>query len=138
MSFKKLKVYQKAYELAMDVFEASKSFPKEETYSLTDQMRRASRSICSNIAEAYRERTYPKFFASKIKGADAETSEMLVWIDFAEDCGYISDEVHQSLTERYKEVGKMLGSMASHPERFVPKEVVSRQQEAVASQVKRE
>ncbi|MEE9167003.1 MAG: four helix bundle protein [Candidatus Neomarinimicrobiota bacterium] len=128
MSFKKLKVYENAYQLAMDVFKVSKSFPKEETYSLTDQMRRASRSICANIVEAYRERTYPRFFSSKIRGADAETSEMLVWIDFAKDCGYISSEVHQSLGERYKEIGRMLGSMATHPERFIPREVVGSNQ----------
>ncbi len=84
--FKNLKVYQLAYQLAMEIFEISKKFPKEETYSLTDQIRRSSRSVCSNIAEAYRKRRYPKNFTSKISDADGESSETLVWIDFVKNC----------------------------------------------------
>lgn len=121
MSFKKLKVYQKSYKLALDIFHISKSFPKQENYSLTDQIRRASRAICANIAEAYRARSYPKFFSSRIRIADSETSEMQVWIDFAKDCGYISQDVHQTLLDGYREVGKMLGTMVTYPERFVPR-----------------
>lgn len=119
--FKNLKVYQLAYQLAMEIFELSKKFPKEETYSLTDQIRRSSRSVCTNIAEAYRKRRYPKHFTSKITDADGEASETVVWIDFARDCKYISDEVHDSLILKYEEVGRMLGNMADHPEKFQPK-----------------
>lgn len=119
--FKSLKVYQLAYQLAMDIFNLSKKFPKEETYSMTDQVRRSSRSVCTNISEAYRKRRYPKHFTSKITDADGEASETVVWIDFAKDCNYISDEVHNSIVLKYEEVGKMLGNMADHPEKFQPK-----------------
>src|SRR6056297_1001551 len=120
-SFKGLKVYQLAYALAMDIFMISSHFPKEERYSLTDQIRRSSRSVCSNIAEAYRKRRYPKHFTSKITDADAEASETIVWLDFAMDCKYILQATHDHLENEYEEVGKMLGSMADHPEKFSPK-----------------
>jgi four helix bundle protein len=119
--FKSLKVYQLAYQLAMEIFDISKKFPKEETYSLTDQIRRSSRSVCANIAEAYRKRRYPKNFTSKISDADGETSETSVWIDFAKDCKYINEQIHESLIMKYEEVGKMLGSMADNPGKFIPK-----------------
>jgi four helix bundle protein len=119
--FKNLKVYQLAYLLATDIFELSKKFPKEETYSLTDQIRRSSRSVCTNIAEAYRKRRYPKNFTSKISDADGEANETIVWVDFARDCYYISVEVHDSIISKYDEVGRMLGNMADHPEKFLPK-----------------
>lgn len=83
----------------------------------TDQIRRSSRSVCSNIAEAYRKRIYPKHFVSKISDADSEASETLVWIDFSKDYKYISDDICNSLTERYSEVGKMLGGMEKYPEK---------------------
>ncbi len=121
-SFKDLKVYKQAYELAMEIFRVSHTFPKAETYALTDQIRRSSRSVCANIAEAYRKRRYTKHFTSKITDADGEASETVVWIDFAQDSGYISKEVHNTLIEGYHEVGKMLGGMANHPERFLPKD----------------
>ena len=119
--FKDLKVYKLAYEAAMKIFEISKSFPKEETYSLTDQIRKASRSVCANIAEGYRKRIYPKHFTSKISDADGECSETMVWLDFSKDCNYISLEIHKELTYSYEEIGKMLGGMALHPEKFLPK-----------------
>jgi four helix bundle protein len=105
----------------MEIFEISKIFPREETYSLTDQVRRCSRSVCSNIAEAYRKRRYPKHFTSKISDADGEASETTVWIDFAKDCKYINEKQLESLITGYEEIGKMLGSMADHPEKFIPK-----------------
>ncbi len=120
-SFKDLKVYQRAYELAMEVFNITKTFPKEETYALIDQIRRSSRSICANIAEAYRKRRYSKHFTSKITDADAEASETMVWLDFARESGYISPSDHNRLETGYREVGRMLGSMADNPERFLPK-----------------
>ena len=119
--FKSLKAYQLSYQLAMEIFIISKSFPKEETYSLTDQIRRSSRSVCANIAEAYRKRRYPKNFTSKISDADGEASETSVWIDIAKDCKYINEQVHKSLIIKYEEVGKMLGSMADNPGKFIPK-----------------
>lgn len=119
--FKDLKVYQLAYQLAMEIFNISKKFPKEEIYSLTDQIRRSSRSVCANIAEAYRKRRYPKDFTNKISNADGEASESSVWIDFARDCKYIDELLHDSLIRRYEDVGKMLGSMADNPEKFKPK-----------------
>ena len=121
-SFKSLKVYQMSYELAMDIFKITKSFPKEEKYSLTDQIRRSSRSVCSNLAEAYRKRRYPKSFTSKISDADSEASETVVWINFSYDCKYINEEIKERLLKKYEEVGKMLGGMANNPEKFLPKQ----------------
>ena len=120
-SFKSLKVYQLSYELAMDIFEISKGFPREEKYSLTDQIRRSSRSVCANISEAYRKRRYPKNFTSKITDADGEASESIVWINFAFDCKYIGEKEKEMLLNKYEEVGKMLGGMANNPEKFLPK-----------------
>lgn len=105
----------------MEIFVISKDFPKEEVYSLTDQIRRSSRSVCANIAEAYRKRRYPKNFTSKICDANGESSETMVWIDFAKDCKYINMEIHKSLNSGYEEIGKMLGSMANNPHKFKPK-----------------
>ena len=120
-SFKRLKVFQKSYKLAMEIFELSKTFPKEERYSLTDQIRRASRSVSVNIAEGYRKRRYPKHFTSKITDADAECSETIVWLDFSFNCNYISEEKKNELQYEYQEVGKMLGGMANNPDKFLPK-----------------
>ena len=89
-------------------------------YSLTDQIRRSSRSVCSNIAEAYRRRKYPKYFSAKITDSDVEASETLVWLDFSRDCLYMLDNVHESLKQRYEQVDKMLGSMADNAKRFLP------------------
>ena len=119
--FKSLKVYQLAYQSALEIYEISKKFPKEETYSLTDQARRSSRSVCANLAEAYRKRRYPKNFTSKISDSDGEASETMVWIDFAKDCKYIEEYTHLSLIAKYEEIGKMLGSMAENPLKFIPK-----------------
>jgi four helix bundle protein len=116
-----LKVYQLAYKLAMDIFNASKSFPKEEKYSLTDQIRRSSRSIAANIAEGFRKRQYPKMFVSKLADADGEATETQVWLDFARDCNYLSPDLHAELIQGYEDVGKMLGSMMSMPEKFMPR-----------------
>ena len=116
-----LKAYKSAYQLAMEIFEISKLFPKEETYSLTDQIRRSSRSVCSNIGEGYRKRIYPKHFTKKITDADGECSETMVWLDFALDCGYIKRDNHKTFYSGYQQVGKMLGSMALNPEKFLPK-----------------
>src|SRR6266498_3606153 len=115
-----LKVYQLAYKLALEIFEVSKAFPKEEKYSLTDQIRRSSRSVAANIAEGFRKRQYPKMFVSKLADADGEATETQVWLDFARDCGYISSDEHDVLLKAYIEIGRMLGSMISAPDRFSP------------------
>ena len=115
-----LKVYQLAYKLAMDIFNTSKSFPKEEKYSLTDQIRRSSRSIAANIAEGFRKRQYPKMFVSKLADADGEATETQVWLDFARDCNYLLPIHHAELIKVYEEIGKMLGTMMSMPEKFAP------------------
>jgi four helix bundle protein len=116
--YKDLKVYQLAFELAMKIFACSKLFPKEETYSLTDQVRRSSRSVCANIGEGYRKRMYPKHFLSKLTDADSECSETRIWLDFALACGYLSASDHQGLYQQYEEVGRMIGYMIRNPEKF--------------------
>jgi four helix bundle protein len=117
--FRDLKVYQMAFDLAMEIFEDSKKFPAEEKYSLTDQIRRASRSVAANIAEGYRKKQYPKMFASKMADADGEATETQVWIDSAHRCGYLPTVRQADLRRGYEEVGRMLGGMIAHPERFI-------------------
>ncbi len=116
--YKKLKAYQKAFELAMRIFEISKSFPKEERYALTDQIRRSSRSVCSNIAEGYRKRLYEKHFIAKLSDADMENTETQVWLDFALACRYITKEIKVELYNKTLEVGKLLGYMIRNTEKF--------------------
>jgi four helix bundle protein len=116
--FRDLKVYQLAYQLAMEIFRESRSFPPEEKYALTDQIRRSSRSVASNIAEGYRKKRYPKMFVSKMADADGEATETQVWLDFARDCGYLPKQVQERLTSGYEEIGRMLGRMILNPERF--------------------
>ncbi len=118
-SAKDLDVYKKAYELAMEIFEISKSFPKDERYSLTDQIRRSSRSVCLNLREAWAKRRYEAHFVSKLTDCDGEDSETDSSLDFAKDCGYINDEVHRALTAKNREVGKMLGGMMNNPSSFL-------------------
>lgn len=115
-----LKVYQLAYKLAMEIFNLSKTFPREEIYSLTDQIRRSSRSVATNIAEGFRKRRYPNMLVSKLTDCDGEATETQVWLDFACDCGYLSKDNHDRLTVGYEEVGKMLFGMISNPTRFAP------------------
>ncbi len=115
-----LKVFQLAYKLAMEIFRESKTFPHEERYSLTTQIRRSSRSVAANVAEGYRKRQYPNMFVSKLADSDAEASEAQVWLDFARDCGYLSQEHHSQLTKAYEELGRMLSGMMTQPEKFAP------------------
>jgi four helix bundle protein len=116
--FRDLKVYQMAFDLAMEIFQESKKFPVEEKYSLTDQIRRASRSVAANIGEGYRKKQYPKMFVSKMADADGEATETQVWLDFAHRYGYLSSLRQIELREGYEEVGRMLGGMIAHSERF--------------------
>ena len=117
-SFKDLIVYQKAYKLAMEIFEISKSFPKEEKYSLIDQMRRSSRSVTSCLAESSAKRRYEKSFVNKITDSLGEEFETESWLDYSNDCKYIQKETHERILSEYDEVRKMLISIINHPEKW--------------------
>ncbi len=123
MDYKGLLAYQKGFELAMEIFFLSKSFPKEEKYSLTDQIRRSSRSVCACIGESYRKRLYPAHFISKLSDSDMENSETQVWVDFAFECEYLDKEIHEKLSKKVKEVGKLLNYMILNPEKFGSKRI---------------
>jgi len=113
-----LKVYQLAFEAAMEIFELTKSFPKEEKYSLTDQIRRSSRSVCGNIAEGWRKRKYPKSFISKLTDSEGEAAETQVWLDFALKCKYITEQQHEQLYDKYEHIIAMLINMYTKPEQW--------------------
>ena len=104
-SFKATTVYKKAFTLTMEIFEISKSFPKEEVFSLTSQIRRSSRSVSTNLAEAYRKKIYVAHFIPKVTDSDMENSETGVWLDFALACAYINSEIHVKLTSENEEIG---------------------------------
>jgi four helix bundle protein len=117
-TFKDLIVYQKAYKLAMEIFELSRGFPKEEKYSLTDQIRRSSRSVTSNLAEAWAKRRYEKSFVNKLTDSLGEENETEVWLDYSKDCGYIQKSTHENLITEYLEVKKILISMINSPDKW--------------------
>src|SRR5512139_1466378 len=117
-SFRDLLVYQKARELSLEIFRLTKRFPREEAYSLTDQIRRSSRSIGAQIAEAWAKRRYEKHFVSKLTDAEGEQYETQHWIDVAQDCGYFDQSQAQSLREQCAEIGRMLGSMMAKSSLF--------------------
>jgi four helix bundle protein len=114
-----LEVYKKAFDTAMLIFEASKKFPREETYSLTDQIRRSSRSVCANPAEAWRKRRYKAAFISKLSDAESEAAETQVWIEFAITCGYLMRDRGTSLYQTYDEIVRMLVAMINRPQSWV-------------------
>ena len=118
MEFQDLLAYKKSVDAAMNIFEISKAFPKEEIYSLTDQIRRSSRSVSANIAESYRKRIYPKLYTSKLTDSDAENSETQVWLEYAWRCKYLSDELYNKLIQDSEEIGKLINYMVLHPEKF--------------------
>jgi len=113
-----LEVYQLAFKAAMEIFEISKRFPKEETYSLTDQIRRSSRSVCSNQAEAFRKRRYPKSFVSKLTDSESEAAETQTWLDFSICCLYITEKEHDDLYGTYENIIGKLVNMSLHPENW--------------------
>ena len=117
-SFKDLIVYKKAYKLAMEIFELSRGFPKEEKYSLTDQIRRSSRSVTSNLSEAWAKRRYEKSFVNKLTDSLGEENETEVWLDYSKDCGYIQEATHESLVNEFLEVKKILISMIISPDKW--------------------
>jgi four helix bundle protein len=118
-SAKELKVYKVGYDLAMKIFKVTKSFPNEETYALTSQIRRSSRSVCLNLREAWAKRRYEAHFLSKLTDCDGEANETDSSLDFAKDCGYISLSQHKGLVAQCAEVRRMLGGMINKAEAFI-------------------
>jgi four helix bundle protein len=119
VSHRDLEVYQRAFDAAMRIFALSKSFPKEEVYSLTDQIRRSSRSVCSNLAEAWRRRRYEAAFVSKVNEAEAEAAETQVWLEFAVRCDYLDRDEGRELYQAYDAILAGLVGMANHPDTWV-------------------
>jgi len=116
--YRDLKVYQMAYRIALDIHQFTKTFPKEEKYSLTDQIRRSSRSVPANLAEAWKKRRYEKAFISKLIDCAGEAGETEVWLDFSKDFGYLKDDQYQQLMQRYDEVNRMLYGMIDKAHKF--------------------
>src|SRR5205085_7750243 len=114
-SAKELMVYIKAYALAMEIQHASKRFPAEERYALTGQIRRSSRSVCTNLREAWAKRRYEAHFVAKLTDCDGENGETDTSLDFGKDCGYLTPAEHEHLSQLSAEVGKMLGAMIQNP-----------------------
>ena len=120
--YRELRVHQLAFETALRIFEISKKFPAEERYSLTDQIRRSSRAVCSNIAEAWRKRRYPASFVSKLSDSDAESAETAVWLDFCKAFSYITDKDHAELADHYDHICSQLALMMQEPGKWCPPE----------------
>ncbi len=120
-SHKDLKAYQKAFSAAMEIFELSKTFPKEEKYSLTDQIRRSSRSVCANLAEASRKRRYEGAFLAKLNDCEGEAAETQTWLDFAVECQYLDLETGQKLSSTYDEVLSILVKIINNPTNWLLK-----------------
>lgn len=118
-SYRELRVYQAAIEAAMKIFELTKTFPKEEIYSMTDQMRRLSRSVCSNIGEAWRRRRYKAAFIAKLNDSETEATETQVWLELAFRSGYISQEINDELFAEYESIIAQLVVMINQPEKWI-------------------
>jgi four helix bundle protein len=121
-SHHELDVYRLSFDSAMEIFELSKEFPTEERYSLTDQIRRSSRSVCSNLAEAWRKRRYQAAFVSKLNDAEAEAAESQSWIQFAVKCEYISAENGRELHQAYDHIIGKIVSMITKPDPWILRE----------------
>ena len=117
-SFRGLTVYKKAFSLSMELFQLTKKLPEDEKFGLISQVRRSSRSVCSNIGEGYRKRKYPAHFISKTTDADMENSETQVWLDYALACEYIGKDKFDELFSKSEEVGKLLNHMITFPEKY--------------------
>lgn len=126
-SYKDLEVYQMAFDCAMQIFDITKKFPKEEKYSLTDQIRRSSRSVCSNIAESWRKRRYKMAFISKLNDAETEADETLVWLEFSLRCSYIDESTYKFLVDVYDKIIGKLVMIISAPDRWLLKDVDNRE-----------
>ena len=123
--YRDLKAYQLSYNLAMEIFEITKLFPREEKYSLVDQLRRSSRSVPANIAEAWKKRMYQKMFISKVIDAAGEAGETEVWLDVAKDAGYLKTDDYQRIFEKYEEVNRMLYGIVEKSDKFCAKNYAS-------------
>jgi four helix bundle protein len=119
LSHRELEVYQRAFEAALGIHEASKSLPKEEIYSLTDQIRRSSRSVCANLAEAWRRRRYEAAFINKLSECEAEVAETQVWLEFAAKCGYLDRDRALAFYNAYDRILATLVGMINHPESWI-------------------
>jgi four helix bundle protein len=117
-SHRDLETYQITFGAAMEIFELTKKFPKEEKFSLTDQIRRASRSVCANLGEAFRKRRYPKSFSAKLSDSEGEAAETQVWLDFSLECGYMEKVAYERLFQVYEQVIGKLVNMALNPEKW--------------------
>ena len=116
--FKDLTAYKKAFQQGCEIFDLTMSFPKSEQYSLTDQIRRSSRSVCANLAEAYWKRDYQRHFLLKLTDCLGENSETIVWLDFALHCKYINTEIYNKQIELNIAVGKLLSHMYNNPDKY--------------------
>jgi four helix bundle protein len=126
-SHRELDVYKMAFDAAMEIFEVSKRFPREETYSLTDQIRRSSRSVCSNLAEAWRKRRYEAAFIAKLSDCEAEAAETQTWLDFAQACGYLPADKTQPLHQTYDHIiGKLVNIISCPDPWLLPRPTTSR------------
>lgn len=117
-SHRDLDVYKLAFDCAMKIFALSKEFPREEKYSLTDQIRRSSRSVCANISEAFRKRRYPKSFIAKLNDSEAESGETQTWLEFCYECGYINEETFLNLFKKYEKVIGKLVTMSNQADKW--------------------
>lgn len=117
-SHKELIVYQLAFKVSMEIFVLTKNFPKEELFAMTSQIRGSSRSVCANIAEAFRKRRYEKAFVSKLSDSEGEAAETQVWLDYSLECGYLQKEKYQNLFDEYEKIIGMLVNMMNHPENW--------------------
>jgi four helix bundle protein len=120
-SYKDLRVYQNAMDAAMKIFELTKAFPSEEKYSMVDQARRSSRSVCSNIAEAWRKRRYKAAFIAKLSDAESEACETQVWMEFAKRCGYVAGDVADELDAEYDQIMAQLVKMINEADKWLIK-----------------
>ena len=120
-SHRDLEVYRLGFQSALEIYEISKSFPKEEQYSLTDQVRRSSRSVCANVAEAFRKRKYEKHFVSKLSDSEAESAETQVWLEFALSHQYIFPETFERFFDKYEHIISMLVKMQSNSKKWIIK-----------------
>jgi len=121
-SYKELRVFQTAMDTAMKIFEITKEFPSEEKYSMVDQMRRSSRSVCANLAEAWRKRRYRAAFIAKLSDAESEACETQVWIEFAKRCNYINEDIHKELDAVYDKIIGQIVNMINNADKWLVKE----------------
>jgi four helix bundle protein len=119
MNYRKLKAYQMAFCLSVQIHDITRNFPKAEQYSLTDQIRKSSRSVCASIAEGYRKRRYPKHFINKLSDADSENSETMVWLEFSEVFKYIDNDLFNELSTKCSEIGYLLHYMMKNPDKYL-------------------